>query len=214
MRAQIPSRSLLKNATYHLLDAYASFPTDSGRARASPCPPRRRKTAVNQLIERLSEKGALTVHMLKLLLRQSRGSLGFLKLNLTQLTFDDFLRLPHLVDFDCTNVDHVTNALWEKLTPSRTSLRSLAAIGLNNLEFQFERIAEFSNLSSLNLSNTCVSVNDVIVICRTLAKPLTMLNVSEGSRLNLLAILPAILPDKETRSFIGPRPFSCRGCDR
>ena len=39
------------------------------------------------------------------------------------------------IDFDCTNVDHVTKALWEKLTPSRTSLRSLAAIGLDNLEF-------------------------------------------------------------------------------
>ena len=140
--------------------------------------------------------------MLELLLRQSRGSLGFLKLNLTQLTFDDFLRLPplaYLVDFDCTNVDHVTDALWEKLTPSRTSLCSLAAIGLDNLEFQFARIAEFSNPSSLNLSNTCVSVNDVIVICQTLATSLTMLNVSECSRLNLLAILPGI---RETRKLV------------
>ena len=152
-------------------------------------------TIVNQVVEHLSDKGILSAHILELLLRQSRGSLDSLHLSSTQLTFDDFLRLPplaYLVDFDCTNVDHVTDALWEKLTPSRTSLRSFAAIGLDNPAFHFERIAEFSNVSSLNLSNTCVSVDDVIMICRTLAESLTALNVSECSQLNLLALLPGI----------------------
>ena len=113
-----------------LLDADASSPTDPGRARAPPRPPRRRRTSL-----------------------QDRKPVGKGILN-------------------CTNVYHVTDALWEKLTPSRTSLRSFEAIGLNNPAFQFERIAEFSNISSLNLSNTCVSVDDVI---RTLAESLTML---------------------------------------
>ena len=152
-------------------------------------------TIVNQLVEHLSDKGILSAHILELLLRQSRGSLDTLHLSSTQLTFDDFLRLPplaYLVDFDCTNVDHVTDALWEKLTPSRTSLRSFAAIGLKNTAFHFERITEFSNISSLNLSNTCVSVDDVIMICRTFAESLTTLNVSECSQLNLIALLPGI----------------------
>ena len=152
-------------------------------------------TIVNQLVEHLSDKGILSVHVLELLLRQSRGSLDTLHLSSTQLTFDDFLRLPplaYLVDFDCTNVDHVTDALWEKLTPSRTSLRSFAAIGLKNPSFHFERIAEFSNISSLNLSNTCVSVVDVIMICQTFAESLTTLNVSECFQLNLMALLPGI----------------------
>ena len=159
-------------------------------------------TIVTQLVEHLSEKGILSARVLELLLRQSRGYLGSLRLSLTQLTFDEFLRLPplaYLVNFDCTNVDHVTDALWEKLTPSRTSLRSFAAIGLDNPSFHFERIAEFSHLSSLNLSNTCVSVDDVIVICRTLVGSLKMLDVSECSRLDFLALLPGI---RETRNLV------------
>ena len=73
-----------------------------------------------QLVDKLSEEGTLSARILSFLLSQSERRLGSLQLHLTQMTFDEFRRLPPisgLVDFDCSYVDHVTNALWEKFEP-------------------------------------------------------------------------------------------------
>ena len=150
---------------------------------------------VTQLVAKLSEEGTLSARILSLLLRQSRGRLRSLQLNLTQMTFDEFRRLPPifgLVDFDCSYVDHVTNALWQNLCPSRSCLHSFAAIGLDNPAFEFKRIVQFVELSSLKLGNTCVAIDDVLLICQNLGESLTTLDLSECAELDFLSILPGI----------------------
>ena len=71
-------------------------------------------------------------------------------------------------------------------------MRSFAAIGLDNPAFEFKRIVQFVELSSLKLSNTCVAVDDVLLICQMLGESLTTLDVSECAKLNFLSILPGI----------------------
>eukprot|EP00118_Oscarella_pearsei_P014717 m.128262 g.128262 ORF g.128262 m.128262 type:complete len:809 (+) comp37947_c0_seq1:62-2488(+) len=150
---------------------------------------------VNQIVELLHEKGTLNEYILRLLLHQSRGHLTTLRLHLTQLTFDEFLNLPPitgLVEFDCTNIESVTDQLSEKLKSSRSTLRSFSAVGLENASLNFRRLAEFSSLSTLNVSSTLISVDDVNFVCTNLNESLTFLDVSECTHVDFYSILPGL----------------------